>query len=395
MGFCVLGKGEKKAQVPAYEVSLDVPEVLTAVKRVLRSGWLTQGPVVEQLEAAWAKLTEQWYGIAVSSGQSALEIALRAIAEDRGLRGGTVLMQANAFLGDPAAVIRAGFKPLFVDITDGLQIDLCDLGCRLASDIVGILVVHIGGWMTARMPHLADLCERRGWFLLEDACQAHGVRLDGAGQGTPAGSWGDAAVFSFYATKLVTCGEGGMIVTGSADIAELCRRFRCGGRLTVFDTESTHAAGDHRLSDILASIALAQTEELWDRIEGRAKYAAIYDEAVSEAEERWRPLRVPGIRSNWYKYIVELEGLSPTTISEKLRRLGVACAPAVGIGSEPAYRQPFVHRATYGLGRCSNAERICGRHIALPMFNGLGVDRASVVQKTIREVLKDAGQLNW
>jgi len=360
-------------QVAAYEVQLNAAQILPGVMDVLTSGWITEGQVGEKLETAWKALTGQPHAVAVSSGQNALEIALRGLV--RGRQGWKVIVPANAFSGDAAAVLRAACLPLFVDVDGTMQLDVEEVAACDEREIAGVIAVHIGGWINQRMGKLAALCRARRWFLIEDACHAHGSRLDGS----PAGSWGDAAVFSFYATKVVTCGEGGMMVTPHEELAQYARRARNNGRDSVRDREAQLVAGDCRLSDILASIALHQTRMLPMLIAEREFYAKLYDQAIGESEE-WVPLRVPGCDPNWYKYILLLQQGGGSELVSRLAREGIACSGRVY--ESAVYDQPaFV--PWRGGAKCPHAEWLCENHVALPLFNGLGLERALYVQRSL------------
>lgn len=364
-------------KVPAYEVNLNTRRLLGSIAEVLDSGWVTQGPVVEELETAWEEITGQPYAVAVSSGQHALEIALGTL---RWPGKPQVVVQANAFHGDVAAVLRCGAMPVFVDVDESMQIDVDAVRALADLEIAGVLAVHIGGWISERMDELLQICLEREWFLVEDACHAHGSRREVQ----HAGSWGDAAAFSFYATKVVTCGEGGMLVTSRPGLASFATRLRNNGRASVFDPEPRILAGDCRLSDILAAVALHQTRALPSLISERAVYARLYDQAL-EGCEHARPLTVPGCQPNYYKYIVLLDGLDPEVVTAQLEEEGVSC-------SGPVYERPACALALFRQyvdpgPVFPRAERQCRSHICLPMFNGLGQERALHVQRAIQKVL--------
>ncbi|MEP6636628.1 MAG: DegT/DnrJ/EryC1/StrS family aminotransferase [Acidobacteriota bacterium] len=187
--------------------------ILLQIDEALVSGQLTLGKHVRAFEQSFAAKVGARYAVAVNSGTSALEIPLRIFD----VRNKTVLVPTNTFFATPAAVIHAGGRPRFVDADPTtFAISLDGIRKRITRDTAGVIVVHIGGIVSQEMPAIREFCKERGFFLLEDAAHAHGSLLNGQS----AGSFGDAASFSFYPTKVMTSGEGGMIVTNSQHVYE-------------------------------------------------------------------------------------------------------------------------------------------------------------------------------
>ena len=180
--------------------------ILQQIDEALATGQLTLGQHGKAFEAEFARAAGTRYAVAVNSGTSSLEIPLRIFD----VRYCTVLVPTNTFFATPAAVIHAGGKPRFVDADPAtFAITLDQIKARLLEDTAGVIVVHIAGLVTPEMPAIREFCKERGLFLLEDAAHAQGCSVNGR----PAGTFGDAASFSFYPTKVMTSAEGGMIVT--------------------------------------------------------------------------------------------------------------------------------------------------------------------------------------
>ena len=210
---------------------MDREEIAAAVTEILASGMLTLGPYTRQFEAAFAAAHSRPgaapadipHAVAVSSGTAALEIALRYV----GVSGRDVVVPANTFYATAAAAARAGGRPVFADMDPAtFALSPETLAAALTPRTAAVVVVHVGGLISPDLDELRRMCAERGIALVEDAAHAHGSTCDGQFAGT----FGTAAAFSFYPTKVVTCGEGGMVLTSSADCADEARIYRDQGK---------------------------------------------------------------------------------------------------------------------------------------------------------------------
>src|SRR5207249_2099372 len=180
--------------------------ILSRIDDCLSSGALTLGANGKELERSFASLCGVRHAIAVNSGTSALEIILRAV----GVEGRDVVVPSNTFFATGAAVIHAGGRIRFADCErESFALHPESLRSVLSPRTVAVILVHVGGVITPRIAEIQAICAHAGVPLIEDAAHAHGSTLDGK----PAGSFGLAAAFSFYPTKVITSGEGGAIVT--------------------------------------------------------------------------------------------------------------------------------------------------------------------------------------
>jgi perosamine synthetase len=260
-------------QVPAAKIDF-LPEdrqwIADRIQEVLSTGRLTLGQFGAAFEQEFAALCCAKHGIAVNSGTSALEIILRAID----VAGKDVLVPANSFFATAAAVIHAGGRPVFTD-TDPATMGTTpeEILENLTPNTAAIVVVHIGGLVSARMPEIALLAERKGINLVEDAAHAHGSSY----QGTMAGAFGTAAAFSFYPTKVMTSAEGGMIVSNHDTVANEARIYRDQGKSSFTENVHTRLGYNWRMSEPHAIIGLRHLQRLPSMIEARRKIAAFYD----------------------------------------------------------------------------------------------------------------------
>ncbi|HEX4692548.1 MAG TPA: DegT/DnrJ/EryC1/StrS family aminotransferase, partial [Solirubrobacteraceae bacterium] len=248
----------------------------------------SEGPLTERFEAAWSA----WNGLPAVATSGWTGAAMAAL-EFAGVRGGTVLCPSNTFMATPLAALHAGAEVAFVDANrDDLCMSFADFEAKVARHKPrAAFLVHIGGHIAFEVEQIAALCRDEGIFLIEDCAHAHGASWNGRRPG----SWGDAGVWSFYATKTVSTGEGGMLVSRHDELIEFARAFRNYGK-----PEHAVSGLNYRLSEFTAALGLVQTERMEEIVGWK-----------NEAARRWLDpvhpgrLQLPdGMVSGLYKYIV-------------------------------------------------------------------------------------------
>lgn len=367
--------------VPAVHIQFEPEDrewIAQKIIEVLSSGHLTLGKYGAMFEQAFANLCGCQHAVAVSSGTSALEIVMRTL----NIKGKEVLISTNTFFATAAAVIHAGGTPLFVDMEpEAFAISPEELARHITPKTVGVIIVHIGGIVTPRIREIQDFCRRKGIWLVEDAAHAHGSSFDGM----MAGALGIASAFSFYATKVMTTAEGGMIVTNDGRIAEEARIYRDQGKASFKRNSHVRLGYNWRMSEPHAIIGLRHLDRLASMISNRRRIAAIYDEGL-QSLRNLKPLKISsGTFCNYYKYIALLRNDSDRgVIKEKLRkRHGVSLAGEVY--EEPLHRQPIFRH--YIRSPLIIADEYCARHICLPVFSGMLEEQARQVLDALRAVV--------
>jgi perosamine synthetase len=367
-------------RVPPAKIHIpeeDRREILAHIDECLATGQLTLGKHGAAFEEAFARTAGTKHAIAVSSGTSALEIIFRAI----GVEGGEVIVPANTFFATPAAVQHAGGIVRFAECdpaTYGIDVD--HVRSLLNDGTRAVVVVHIGGVITPRIVELQQLCAAAGIPLIEDAAHAHGSTLDGK----PAGSFGRAAAFSFYPTKVITSGEGGMIATNDALINDEARIYRDQGKAGFTSNFHTRLGSNWRMSEPHAVIGRYQLKRLPEFIAARQRVAAIYDRALPSMEIT--PLTLPvGVVSNYYKYIaMPPAGVDRMALKRRLRE-----SFDVGLSGE-VYEAPCHLQPVFGplaAGTLPVAEELCARHICLPVSAVMTEADASYVVDSLGKAL--------
>jgi len=412
------GKSESRGRIqvvdPAAEYAVLKPEIDAAVMRVLASGRYIGGPEIEGLEREFAAFCGVAHAVAVSSGTDALRFALMAAGGDAAERP-EVITSPLTFIATTEAITQAGGRPVFVDVDpDSLTLDPARLETALTRKTRAIVPIHLFG-QTADMDPIVDCARRRGVAVIEDACQAHGALYTGraGGAGRAAGAVGDAGCFSFYPSKnLGACGEGGLVTTGRADIADRVRRLRDHGQSEKY----VHAEEGYngRLDAVQAAILRVKLKRLAVRNERRRALAARYTARLAElglaaspgglaappggrgAQKAGAPLRLP-VEKPWgthayHLYTVRLSGGEGRPGGASLRDRVRAGLLEQGIETGIHYPIPLHLQPAYawmGLreGAFPESERAAREVLSLPIHPEMSDDQVDRVCEALRKSL--------
>lgn len=389
--------------IPIAKPLLGEAEV-TAAGRPIASGWLTQGPEVAAFEQEFAALVGAPHACAVSSGTTALHLALRAVGVGP---GDEVVTVSHSFIATANAVRYCGAVPVFVDIdprTFNMRADLVERA--IGPGTRAILCVHQIG-MPCDLPALLAVARRHGLPLVEDAACAIGseIRIDGRWEriGKP---HGDIACFSFHPRKVITTGDGGMLTTANADLDRQARQWRQHA-MSVPDSvrhaaptvifESYPVLGyNYRMTDIQAAVGREQLKRLPAILDQRRALANRYREALGSIDGLDPPCEPDWARSNWQSYCVRLaperdqrafmQGMLDRGIAT---RRGIMCAHL-----EPAYRsEPWLPGPeACAKGLLVESERAQAHGVLLPLFAQMTMDEQDQVVDTCREVVRTLGR---
>lgn len=296
--------------IPAAKPIIGVEE-REAVDRVLQSGMLAQGPEVAAFEKEFSAIVAGRHCIAVNSGTSGLHMALEAIGMDT---GDEVIVPSFTFAATANSVALTGATPVFVDIDPRtFNIDPKAIEAAITPRTKAIQPVHLYG-QPAAMTEIMKIAKRHNLFVVEDAAQAHMASFDG----TPAGAFGEAGVFSFYPTKNMTSGEGGMITTASDEIARLSRLLRNQGMEKQYENEIV--GFNTRMTDIHAAIGRVQLRKLAGWTEQRRANAKFFDENLKGVVV---PFVAPGAVHVYHQYTIRVVGHDRDAFSAELKKRGV------------------------------------------------------------------------
>jgi perosamine synthetase len=233
--------------------------------------------------------------------------------------------------------------------------------------------------VTPELPAIQQWCEAEGLWLFEDCAHAHGSEWNGK----RAGGFGIAGAYSFFATKVITSAEGGMIVTDDDELAHLARLYRNHGKPEPWVSYHTHVAANGRASELNAAVGLTHLRRLDEFIEWRQRVADRYTELL---QDTGLALVLPQDRSSWYKYIVLLpERVDRSAVKRRAKEQGVSLSGEVY--EIPLHRQPALE--PFGDVGFPIADEICRRHICLPLYYGMTEEEATFVVSTLRNTLEE------
>lgn len=373
---------------------------IDSVLEVLKSDFLTQGPVVPRFEASIAEKCGANFSVALNSATAALHVALLSLgvgSED------TVWTSPNTFVSSANAALYCGAKVDFVDIDrETYNMSVSHLSEKLSvAQKVGqvpkvVIAVHLSG-QSCDMKAIFDLAQKYGFKIVEDASHA----LGGSYLGQPVGScaFSDITVFSFHPVKIITTGEGGMAVTNQSDLAQKMALYRSHGitRDDSLMTQTAHgpwhyeqiALGyNYRMTDIQAALGLSQIQRLSEYIEARHAIAGRYNKQLSGL-----PLTLPKqpdfSYSAYHLYIVrlhlqEIKPLTHLDVFNAMRNHGIK----VNLHYIPVHTQPYYKNLGFEWGDFPNAEEYYRTAISLPIFPKLKEKEQKLVCKVLNKVLQ-------
>ena len=359
----------------------DVDALLEDFAGILRSGMLTQGDFLHRFEEAFAAYVGVGHAIAMSSGTAPLEIALRFWD----VANREVILPTNTFSATANAVILAGGTPVLSDIdADTLSCSLQQVESLVSEATRGIVVVHVAGLIDPGIDRLIDFCHERDLFVLEDAAHAHGARIEGR----MAGGIGDAAAFSFYPTKVVTCGEGGMLTTDDDDLASFARSFRSHGQRDGDGGDLIRLGSNYRLPELSAAFGLRQLERLEQFVEERNRIAGWYEAGLQSLPEVSLCPVAAEQRHAYYKLPVRLPpGSDRNTLVSRLSDLQV---PVGSCYWPPCHLTPFYdnNRHCWRGGDFAVAEAVLPRTVTMPIYSGLTRTQVQSVVQALESAIK-------
>ena len=371
---------------------------IEAVVSALRSDFLTQGPRIQEFEEAVAKRCGAKYAVAISSGTAALTLACEVL----GLGEGDVLWTApNTFVASANCGRHCGSEVDFVDIDSrSYNMSVAALEAKLedasrAGELPKVVIpVHFAG-QSCEMEPISRLAVKYGFAVIEDASHAVGAEY----QGAPVGDcrFSEMVVLSFHPVKILTTGEGGMVLTNSKDHYERLLRLRHHGITRDADAMERDVDGpwyyeqqelgmNCRITDLQCALGSSQLERIGEFIARRRELVARYDEAL-EGLPLILPWQHSDTASSWHLYVVRLRldriSKSHREVFEELQAAGIL----VNLHYIPVHLQPYYRRLGFAEGMFPEAERYYGEAVSLPMFYDLSEADQDRVVKTLKEVL--------
>jgi dTDP-4-amino-4,6-dideoxygalactose transaminase len=378
--------------IPFHRAALGEEEV-RAVAEVIRSGWLTMGPKTFEFENEFAKYVGAHHAIAVSTGTAALHLSLEAA----GVRpGDEVIIPTTTFTATGEAVTYLGARPVLADVDPvTMNLDPGDVAARITQKTTAVIPVHLGG-QPCEMDGIRRLADKHGLSVIEDAAHALPSRY----RGRCVGQLSEFTCFSFYATKTITTGEGGMITTDNAAAADRMRLMRLHGierdAWKRYRTDGSwyyqvlEAGFKYNLTDLQSALGIVQLAKCTAMKEARRTIADRYSNAFSSDDALVTPTVAPEHETSWHLYILRLR-LNKLRIDRdgfirELGRKGIGCS----VHFIPLHLHPYYQRAFgYRLGDFPHAETEYRSCLSLPIYPGLSDDAIERVIGAVRDTVDE------
>jgi len=345
----------------------------------LKSGWISSsGKYLDQFEASWAKYCNMPYGIAVSNGTTALQLAVRLLDLEP---GDEVIMPTFTIISCAQAITYCGGIPVLIDSDPhNWQMDVSQIESKITPRTRAIMVVHIYGH-PADMDPIIEIAERHGLIVIEDAAETHGAEY----KGRKCGGLGDISIFSFYANKLITTGEGGMVLTKREDLAERARSLRnlCFQKKQRF--LHNELGYNFRLTNIQAALGVAQLERIEQIVERKRAIAHAYSEQLKDVAGIELPVEEPWAKNVYWVYgiiVKESTGMNALQFAQRLVEKGIETRPFfLGMHEQPVYRAQGLFRND----KYPVAERLARQGLYIP--SGLTIKDSEI--KEVSEAIRD------
>jgi perosamine synthetase len=377
-------KIRKITMADPYFDSSDRERIHREVDKILDQS-LSMGPNVRAFEDEFASQMNVTHAIAMNSCTSTLEAALLA----HNIHRKEVIIPSQTFIATGMAVHLNGGIPVFAEISpQTMCLDIDDVKSKITSNTAGIVLVHMTGIVTPNIMKFKDLCDENGLFLIEDAAHSPGALVDGKFAGTI----GDAGCFSFFPSKVITSGEGGMLVTNDDDIADFARSFQNRGRDMKANTEIYNIPGRNvRMTEMSALLGRIQLEKLDDFLRQRRALAHIYQVELRGLDGV--DVLIPNdIQSSsfWKVPIILAREIDREALTENMRSKGVSVDWAY---NPPLHLQPvFISLYQTFEGQLPITEECLRRHICLPCHPRMELDDALYVTRVLKQCLKHGVQ---
>ena len=351
-------------------------EEITAVKEVLESGILASGPRTKSFEKEFAEYVGVEHAVAMTSGTVALDVALKALKIGP---GDEVITSAFSFIASSNCMLFQDAKPVFADIDPRtFNIDPSDVAEKITAKTRALVPIHLFG-QPAEMDALKEIAEDNGIALVEDAAQAHGAEH----KGQKVGGIGDVGCFSFYATKNMTSGEGGMITTNDQKLADKARLLINHGQSKKYHHDTL--GYNYRMTEFCAAIGSVQLKKLDGFNEKRRENAKLLSNGIRKLHGLTVPYIENDVKPVFHQYVVRVENnysRNRDELADILTKKSIGVAVHYPI---PIYRQSLYQKLGYEKTTCPNTEDACKKVLSLPVHPL--VDREDI--DYILDVLKD------
>lgn len=349
--------------IPISKSALDDAE-MKAIKNVSDSGMLAQGKFVESFEESFADYIGTKFAIATNSGTSALHTALASL----GLKeGDEIITTTFSFIATASCILMQNAKPVFVDINQKTyNIEPHQIEQKITERTKAIIPVHLYG-QPCDIDKIIEIAKDHNIFVIEDAAQAHGAEY----KGKKVGGFGDAGIFSFYPTKNMTTGEGGMVITNSKEIAEKARMIRNHGQKQRYVHETL--GFNYRMTNIAAAIGIAQLKKLDGLNERRMRNAEYYNNKLEAVE---MPFVAEGVKHVFHQYTVRVKNRERFFKYLEKNEVGYGIYYPIPIHKQPLFKE-------YNNIKLERAEKASEEVVSIPVHPALRDEELKYIVEVI------------
>ncbi len=372
------------------KIPLCIPEIGEEEKKlvcsVLESGWLAHGPKAAEFEKKFSEFIGCRHSVSVNSCTSALQLSIEAL----GLKG-EIILPSFTFVASANAIVTAGCTPVFADVKwDSCNIDPESIERLVGEKTVGIMPVHYAG-QSCEMDEIRSIAKKHSLAVIEDSAEAIGAEF----KGKKTGSFGDTGCFSFFPTKNITTGEGGMVTCNDESLAEKIAALRAHGiGSSTFEREkkerpwfrsASFAGYNYRLCDVLAAIGVVQMDKIDNANERRIKSAEYLSSLLEDVEGIEIPREDKNCRHVYQMYVVKLsDETNRNKFLHKLRLAGIGAS----VHFDPAvHRQEFYLNKKFRQDNLEVTEKLEECAVTLPMFPSISEKQVEYVAEKVKENL--------
>jgi dTDP-4-amino-4,6-dideoxygalactose transaminase len=365
--------------IPIFRLNYDdsfIDSFISGATDILESGFIGEGKYVKLFEKSFSNLVKSKYCTAVTNGTNALEIALKAI----GVSGKKVILPSNTFFATAVAVKNAGAEILLVDIEeDNFSICPNDLSKKIINHNVGaVILVHIGGIISKHYKEIQKICKNMNIALIEDAAHAHTSNMDGIF----AGSIGDIGCFSFFPTKVMTTGEGGMITTNSKQYYDKIKSIKNFGRDINDEGICVNPEGQNsKVNEFTGLMGHLESQRVQERVSLRNKYVNLYERLLSDTN--YEIVKQERGLCSYYKCILKIDPIQYNNIKEYCDIKNIRLTGEVY--RIPIHKQPLFKNTMNSIN-LPITDKVCSSHICPPLYPELTEDEIYYICDTLKEI---------
>jgi perosamine synthetase len=351
-------------------------EEINTVDKILKSGMLAHGNEVEEFEKEFTKYIGTKYATATSSGTSALDIALKSLNI---MEGDEIITTPFTFIATANSILYQNAKPIFADIDEKtFNLNPDDVLEKITNKTKAIIVVHLYGH-PVDIEAFKEIAEDHNLYLIEDACQAHGAEY----KNQKVGSFGDVAVFSFYPTKNMTTGEGGMIMTNNKEIKRKAEILRNHGQTKKYLHEEL--GHNMRMTNIAAAIGKVQLKKLDEFNNKRVSNAEKLTNIIKNINGLTPPYVGKVIKHVFHQYVIKVDnfGMSRDELKQYLENKGIGAAVHYPI---PIHHQPLYQKLGYSKNICPISVEVAKKVLSLPVHPALSEKELIYITNALKEL---------